>query len=150
MRRKLIITIVISAFLVLIIQGYSALKEKAETKQDVVKERVIPPITAKIVKTKIAQQQVDDKNIKSQNKANTSKYEVQLLASMDLPRTLLTEIKINKLGFSTKVVKKNINGNLFYRLRLAKQYTLSDAKKKGEYIQAKSNSIDSYWVHKIN
>ncbi|MCD4817560.1 MAG: SPOR domain-containing protein [Candidatus Cloacimonetes bacterium] len=75
-------------------------------------------------------------------------YEVQILASKNLEKLLQEKRKFAKFGYNFKVSKKNVNGETYYRLRLAGNFTHKDAVKIANSFKEEFNQTQKIWVQK--
>jgi len=76
-------------------------------------------------------------------------YEVQLLSSKDLKAVMIEKNNLLKKGFKSRIVTKEIDGEMNYRLRHKDIFTLADANSIGKEIVIRVPSITGYWVQKV-
>jgi hypothetical protein len=83
-------------------------------------------------------------------KIEKKQYEVQLLSSKNLKAVMNEKINLLKNGFKCKIVTKEMNGEMQYRLRHRDIFTLTDANNIGEEIVKRIPTVTGYWVQKVN
>jgi len=83
-----------------------------------------------------------DQNIAKKN------YEVQILASTNLEKLLQEKRKFAKYGYNFKVSKKKVNNETYYRLRLAENFTYSNAVNIANNFKREFNLTQDVWVQK--
>ncbi len=55
-----------------------------------------------------------------------------------------------KKGFKCKIMTKEMNGEMQYRLRHRDIFTLTDANNIGKEIVSRIPTVTGYWVQKVN
>ena len=93
----------------------------------------------------------EDTKTESESKPIEEKkeYELQIMASKNIEKTLMEKEKFEKYGFQIKMVKKIIGNDTFYRIRLNELFTLSDAKEIAEMLEKEFNLKQKIWIQKI-
>jgi len=79
-------------------------------------------------------------------KSSTGDYEIQILANSK--RNFVEEKKniLDKSGYRAKIVKTEIKGTTFYRLRLSDSYSRSKAVKVGDKLKKDVKFVTNYWI----
>jgi hypothetical protein len=85
----------------------------------------------------------------SQDKAKGIKYEVQIMANTDLEKITATKQFLESEGYKIKIVEFVKNGLTYYRLRLAENYSQSEAELIGSELKQNYKFINSYWLDKV-
>ncbi len=85
-----------------------------------------------------------------ETKIDTGKkeYEIQILANRDRSTVEKRKRELEQKGYKAKITYTVKNGTTFYRLRLADQYSQTQAGKVGEDLKRNINFVQSYWVVK--
>jgi len=89
--------------------------------------------------------QIEEKNRYDNRK---KEYEVQIMASQNLEKLLKEKKKFEQVGYNLKVLKKKIKHKTFYRLRLAENFTYSEAKNIADNFKKEFNQTQKIWVQK--
>ncbi len=79
-------------------------------------------------------------------KSSTGDYEIQILANSK--RNFVEEKKniLENAGYRAKIVKTEVKGTIFYRLRLADSYSRSKAAKVGDKLKKDVKFVTNYWI----
>lgn len=121
--------------------GDKLIKNSPDVKEfwlDEIKEGKSVTTTAPIVKKE------------KETKIDTGKkeYEIQILANRDRSTVEKRKRELEQKGYKAKITYIVKNGTTFYRLRLADQYSQTQAGKIGEDLKRNVNFVQSYWVVK--
>lgn len=121
--------------------GDKLIKDSPDVKEfwlDEIKEGKSVTTTAPIVKKE------------KETKIDTGKkeYEIQILANRDRSTVEKRKRELEQKGYKAKITYTVKNGTTFYRLRLADQYSQTQAGKIGEDLKKNIGFVQSYWVVK--
>ena len=75
-------------------------------------------------------------------------FEIQILANRERSTVEKRKRELEQKGYKAKITYTVKNGTTFYRLRLADQYSQTQAGKIGEELKRNVNFVQSYWVVK--
>ncbi len=75
-------------------------------------------------------------------------YEIQILANRDRSTVEKRKRDLERKGYNAKITYTVKNGTTFYRLRLADQYSRTQAGKVGEDLKRNVGFVQSYWIVK--
>ncbi len=121
--------------------GDKLIKKSPDLKEfwlDEIKEGKSVTTTAPIVK-KEKETKID---------SGKKEYEIQILANRDRSTVEKRKRDLEKKGYKAKITYTVKNGTTFYRLRLADQYSQTQAGKVGEDLKKNVGFVQSYWVVK--
>lgn len=77
-------------------------------------------------------------------------YELQLLSMQDKKRINSIKRQIEKSGYKLKIVSKVVKGKKYYRLRIARKLTKTEASNLGDRLKNEFSFITDYWIDKVN
>ena len=127
--------------------GDKLIKESPDVKEfwlDEIKEGKSVITTTPIVKKE------KETKVDTGTKIDTGKkeYEIQILANRDRPAVEKRKRELEQKGYKAKITYTVKNGTTFYRLRLADQYSQTQAGRVGEDLKKNIGFVQSYWVVK--
>jgi cell division septation protein DedD len=89
-----------------------------------------------------------EKETKTKIDTGKKEYEIQILAHRDRSTVEKRKRDLEQRGYKAKITYTVKNGTTFYRLRLADQYSQTQAGKIGEELKKNINFVQSYWIVK--
>ena len=123
--------------------GDKLIKDSRDVKEfwlDEIKEGKSVVTTAPIVRK--------EKETKTKIDTGKKEYEIQILANRDRSTVEKRKRDLGKKGYNAKITYIVKNGTTFYRLRLADQYSRTQAGKVGEDLKMNVGFVQSYWIVK--
>ncbi len=121
--------------------GDKLIKDSRDVKEfwlDEIKEGRSVTTTTPIVK----------KEKKTKIDTGKKEYEIQILANRDRSTVEKRKRELEQRGYKAKITYTVKNGTTFYRLRLADQYSQTQAGKVGEDLKKNVGFVKSYWIVK--
>jgi len=149
MKRRMFVVIAILVAMLAIVQGCGKEEEKADVFTGFETEIVESELEEDVEMEEIESFEFVEKEADIAVNTKPQEYEIQIFASQKATDLDAVRSELQKLGFKTKTVKKVVNGENWYRLRLSNIFNISDAKKIGDEIKSKIASIDDVWIQKV-
>jgi hypothetical protein len=81
--------------------------------------------------------------------ADADLYEMQVLANTDSFKISQKSQILQDAGYKTKVITAEVNGVLYYRLRIDNLFTLEEGQIEGERLVDRFEFIEGYWLDKV-
>ena len=123
--------------------GDKLIKDSRDIKEfwlDEIKEGKSVTTTAPIVRK--------EKQTKTKIDAGKKEYEIQILANRDRSTVEKRKRDLEQRGYKAKITYTVKNSTTFYRLRLADQYSQTQAVNMGEDLKKNIGFVQSYWIVK--